>query len=213
MGKTKITALLLSYKRQQNLREILQSLQATKLVSEVIVWNNNPDLRLKGGAAVKVINSTHNFKAYARYAAAFLAANDLILFQDDDLVLRPDDVAALHRELTDDPGRIYGVEGRNLTDGNYAPEMVFGEVDIVLGRLMLFSKQLLASVYGEMLKLTPIERGDDIAFSLLTGVKHIAPRTPWKELDGADEHALWRHPDHYSKRQEMVDRVMALRMT
>jgi len=213
MGEAKITAILLNYKREQNLREILQALGETGLVPEVIVWNNNPATRLRGGAAVKVINAAHNFKAYARYAAAFLAANDLILFQDDDLVLRPDDLAALHRQLTDDPGRICGIAGRNLTDGAYSQEPAFGEVDIVLGRFMLFSKQLLASVYGEMLKLTPIERGDDIAFSLLTGVKHIAPRTPWKELDGADEHALWRHSDHYTKRQMMVDRVIALKAT
>jgi GT2 family glycosyltransferase len=208
---TGITAVLVSYKREQNLTNILSSLRATGAVSQIILWNNDPETHLVGGPDVTVINSTVNFKAYARYAAAMLAANDHILFQDDDIVLEPEIFEALHRALRDQPARIYGIAGRNLDEGRYRGEPAFGEVDIVLGQCMLFAKELLASVYGDMLRLAPIERGDDIAFSLLTGVKHFCQLRGNIHLPPQGKHALSKHPDHFRMRQDMVDRVLALK--
>jgi hypothetical protein len=208
-----VSAILLSWKRTENLQPITRALLATKIVSEVIVWNNNPAVTVKGdsGANIKAINSSHNYLAYARFGAALLAQARYILFQDDDLLFRSADIVALHGELLADPARIYGFEGRNLQDGKYSRHPEFGETDIVLGQFMLFSKELLASVYGDFLRLTPFERGDDIAFSLLTGVRHVCRQVPRVELGTASQHALWRDTSHFAMRQEMVDRVLALR--
>jgi len=206
-----ITAILVSYRRQSVLPRIFESLRATAGVTEIIVWNNNDEAPLRSEDGIVVINASRNFRAYARYAAALLAANDRILFQDDDVVIEPAVLEHLDGELQADPRRIYGIIGRNLEDGRYTGTAATGEVDIVLGQCMLFARELLASVYGDMLRLSPMARGDDIAFSLLTGVKHICRYSPRTLLATQNEDALWKDPDHFRLRQEMVDRVLALR--
>lgn len=141
-----------------------------------------------------------------------LASNDTIIFQDDDLLCSPKDVVALHSEFTRNENRIYGFFGRNLENSKLIPNVDFyGEVDIVLGRFTLFSKNLLSKVYGDYLKLGPIERGDDIAFSLLTGQKHFCMKTTVLELDPQHKVGLASEPDHIKKRQEMIDRILLLR--
>ena len=72
------------------------------------------------------------------------------------------------------------------------------------------ASQLLAQGYGDMRRLAPFERGDDIAFSLLCRRKHLAIRSEVRRTGHDDESALWRQPGHFRKRQEMVDRVLAL---
>ncbi len=203
----KVTAILLSWKRWRNIPPIAERLRSTHVVDEIIIWNNNPDLRF-GDPGYTVINSTHNYKAYARYAAAMLARNQTILFQDDDFMLARDDIANLYEKQQNDPTRIFGIEGRNLQQGRYVRESAFGMVDIVLGQFMLFSKELLAKVYGDILRLAPIDRGDDIAFSLLVGEKHICVPTRRVDLGHGDESALWRQPGHFEKRQAMIDKIL-----
>jgi hypothetical protein len=210
MRTRKTTAILLSYKRHQNLREIVANLNATGLVDEVIIWNNNPEVTLRAGPEATIINSSANFRAIARYGAALLAKNDTILFQDDDVMYEPEGIVTLHHDLHRRPDRIYGFRGRMLDNGRYTITAMVGEVDIVLGQFMLFTKELLASVYGDLLRLSPFDRGDDIAFSLLTGARHLCRSAPKRVLGWADRHALWRDPEHLRRRQEMVDRVQAL---
>jgi len=206
-----VTAIILSFKRPQNLERICTNLRKSGIVSEIIIWNNNPDLTIKSKRDV-VINSSKNFKPFTRYAAVMLASNDTIIFQDDDLLCSPKDVVALHSEFTRNENRIYGFFGRNLENSKLIPNVDFyGEVDIVLGRFTLFSKNLLSKVYGDYLKLGPIERGDDIAFSLLTGQKHFCMKTTVLELDPQHKVGLASEPDHIKKRQEMIDRILLLR--
>lgn len=206
MIKKDTSAILLNWQRSNNLDPIIRQLYATGIISEVIVWNNNPELKLAGKNCT-VINSSFNYKAYARYGVAMLAKEKNIIFQDDDLLFRPEDIVALHQEFLENPARIYGFKGRNLEQGSYTQTDAFGEVDIVLGQFMLFSKDLLASVYGDILNLTPFERGDDIAFSLLANTRHICRDVPRQDL-GGHEHALWRDPEHFKMRQGMVDRIL-----
>ncbi|MFT3673647.1 hypothetical protein [Aestuariivirga sp.] len=205
-----VTAVLLSWKRPNNIPLIVGQLEATGIVSEILVWNNNPDLMLRHPSIIAV-NSSHNFKAYARLGLAMMAKNDTIMFHDDDLLFRPEDIIALHRLQQAAPHRIHGFMGRNLKGGQYAREKAFGDVDIVLGQFMLFSKELLAQANGDILRLTPFERGDDIALSLLSGGKHFCMDVPRKNLDPGQVHGLFRAPDHFEKRQLMVNRALALR--
>jgi hypothetical protein len=207
-----ISAIMLSYRRHRTLKKIIDRLLETGLVSDIILWNNDPGATLAGGGSVRTINSTHNYSTDGRYAAALLAREQTILFHDDDLLYPAGEIAALHREYLADPSRIYGFAGRNIVNGRYSPKLAFGEVDIVLGQFMLFSKELMARVYGDLLRLAPIDRGDDIAFSLLAGGKHICRRASQREDWGRDDpHGLWKQPDHLEKRQAMVDRVLAMR--
>lgn len=205
-----ISAILLSWRRTHNIPRIVQSLQSIKVVREIIIWNNNPQLRLRFPNCI-VINSSHNFMPFARYGAACLTACDTVLFQDDDMLFDKAGVEQAYDELKKDGSRIYGSEGRNLEDGKYNTAPAFGPCDIVLGQFMLFRKQLLIDVFDNILRLTPFQRGDDIAFCLLAGGPHMALNLPHTDLGKSDGAALYRQKGHLERRQMMIDRVTALK--
>jgi hypothetical protein len=204
-----ISAVLLSWRRPGNIERIVHTLQKSRLIKEVLVWNNNPEITLTGIAAT-LINSSHNFFPFARYCLVPLARHPLIWFQDDDLLISPEQLESIFSAYERAPQRIYGCRGRNLVEGRYSTRLVHGECDIILGQTMLFHKQLLYPLMPALYALAPMERGDDIAFSLLCRRKHFAVNVePLVDLGCTDEHALWRQPGHFAMRQEMIDRVLA----
>jgi len=206
-----ISAVLLSWRRPENLPSIVCSLRKNPLVKEVLIWNNNPEITLKGDQAI-IINSGHNFMPFVRYCLVPLTRHPLVWFQDDDLLISSEQLDAIISAYSMAPHRIYGCRGRNLVQGRYAPAIVYGECDIILGQTMLFNKHLLYGVAPALNALAPMERGDDIAFSLLCDRKHFAGNVePLIDLGEHDEHALWRQSGHFSMRQQIVDRALAAR--
>lgn len=204
-----ISAVLLSWRRPANIQTIVRTLRKNPLVKEVLVWNNNPEITLAGNAAI-MINSSHNFFPFVRYCLVPLTKHSLVWFQDDDLLVSPEQLDAIVSAYSMAPNRIYGCRGRNLVRGRYSPAIVYGECDIILGQSMLFHKQVLYEVVPALNALAPMERGDDIAFSLLCRRKHFAVNVePLIDLGENDEHALWRRSGHFSMRQQTVDRVLA----
>lgn len=207
-----ISAVLVSWQRPKNIDVIVAELRRVEAVREIIVWNNNPDIPLSVPGC-KVINSSHNFMPFARYSAAALASCNTLLFQDDDMMFHKVGIERAYAELLRNPDRIYGSEGRNLENGTYVFQPAYGECDIALGQFMLFTKALLCRTLGKLVGLAPFERGDDIAFSMLSGRKPMALNLPYDDLGIQDDVALFRQPGHGSKRQLMVDRVKLLMAT
>ncbi|KPK41394.1 MAG: hypothetical protein AMJ65_09560 [Phycisphaerae bacterium SG8_4] len=204
-----ISAVLLSWRRPTNIEPIVRTLRKHPLIKEVLVWNNNPEINLKGDGAI-VINSSHNFFPFVRYCLVPLTKHPLIWFQDDDLLISPEQLDKIVSAYSTAPNRIYGCRGRNIVRGRYAPAIVYGECDIILGQSMLFHKKLFYEVAPEFNALAPNERGDDIAFSLLCQRKHFAVDVePIVDLGEHDEHALWRQSGHFSMRQQIVDRLLS----
>ena len=209
-GALPFTAVLLSWKRAHNLPAIVRRLREIEQVREVLVWNNDPDRRLDLPGA-QVVQAPRNFMCFARYALAPLARYDNIWFQDDDLLLRPHQFGALLAEYAKDPSRIVGCRGRNLENGRYRAEDVYGEVDIVLGQAMMFHRSLLQHAFASLGTLPPPTVEDDIAFSLSLRRKHLAVNVePFEDLGMCDEAALHRKPEHYARRQEAVERYASL---
>lgn len=206
-----ISAVVLSWQRPDNVVRIVETLTSSPLVNEVLVWNNNATVDLSHLASdrVVILGSSRNFKAFSRYCVVPLTSSETILFQDDDVLFRPVAIERLYEECTQDSSRIYGHRGRNLSpDGQYLRGEVLGECDIILGQLMLFSRELLSRVFGSFLRLTPFDRGDDIAFSLLSKGRHRAIEIPYVDLGSRDGFALFEQPGHFELRQDMVDRIL-----
>ena len=85
----RVTAVLLNWRRPDNIPAIVTSILAYDFVDEVIVWNNS-NKRLSGPwtELVRVFEATMNIGCYARYIAArFMSHNDLIYTQDDDYLV------------------------------------------------------------------------------------------------------------------------------
>jgi glycosyl transferase family 64 len=180
-----VSAILLSWKRSTNIPRIVNEILSVPFVKEIIIWNNNPEIKLHFPSC-KVINSSHNFMPFARYCAAMLASEKTILFQDDDMLFPKRSIEHAYDEYLKDRSRIYGTKGRNLDNGKYNRNSVIGECDIVLGQFMIFSKELLASVFQNIVRLMPFDRGDDIAFCLLCETKHIALGLEHEDLGKKD---------------------------
>lgn len=81
-----ITAVVLNWKRSDNVRKIIRYLIKEPFITEVIIWNNFPKDFNPGfeHEKIKVINSKENLRDKAKYLAAAEAKNDYIFYQDDD---------------------------------------------------------------------------------------------------------------------------------
>lgn len=211
MSDEKITAILLSWRRVPNLGRIIDELRRTPLIAEIMLWNNNPEVRLDF-PGVTVINSPRNFLCLARYCLVPLAAHDLIWFQDDDLLLRRAQIEAIYAAYAADPSRIYGIMGRDIVNGLYSADVVYGECDIVLGQAMLFHRRLLHHAFEPLGSVPPDLAEDDIIFSLASPRRPFAVDvSPIEDLGSEDDSALWRRPDHFERRQRAVDFMRAWR--
>lgn len=68
----KVTAVLLSWKRPNELKEIIKHLETIEFIDEILVWKNT---------------SVSNKINYGRYLGALKAKNDIIYTQDDDCIV------------------------------------------------------------------------------------------------------------------------------
>src|SRR6266567_4656257 len=141
-GDAKVSAILLSWRRAENVERIVADLRNWKRIGEIIVWNNDPERRLALPGAT-VIHSERNFGSLARYGLVPLAAHDTIWFQDDDMLIGEAQFERVFGAYAADPSRIYGCRGRNLADGAYVMNNAYGECDIIVGQTMLFHRSLL----------------------------------------------------------------------
>ena len=85
----KVTAILLNWRRPDNIPAIVTSILAYDFVDEIIVCNNS-EVKLSGHwtELVCVFEAKTNIGCYGRYVAArFMSCNDLIYTQDDDYLV------------------------------------------------------------------------------------------------------------------------------
>jgi hypothetical protein len=207
-GMGKVTSILLSWKRPRNLSLISRELSRSPRVDEILVWNNNVKAKIRPVTAT-VINAPRNFFCLPRYCLVPLAKNETIWFQDDDVLLTADQFEIIFHAYLRDPTRIYGIRGRNLdSEGRYLNEPVIGECDIILGQAMLFHRSLVSHMFDMLGKLPPITVEDDVVFSLSCKKRHLVVSVGTiADLGSDDAVALWRQPNHFEKRQKIVDLV------
>lgn len=199
----KLTLILLNWKRPHNVSRIIQTYLTYSRFDEIILWNNNPECSFKiKNEKIKYFTSENQFTV-SRYAATFFARNNDIMFQDDDLFLTELQIEKLFEAHLTHPKSIIGCFGRNLESGCYVKHYSYGKVDVILGRVMLFEKKLIAN----FVKDCPAFGGaleDDILFSLCQNRYHIATHVGDVE-ELPKDYALSRRPYHMNRRQEMVE--------
>jgi glycosyltransferase involved in cell wall biosynthesis len=197
-GFPPVSACLLSYKRPRNLQPIVDSLHSYSFIDEILVWNNNLDVKLKlSGDKVRVLNARENTICLGRFQCAKQARNRIIYVQDDDVLVK--NVPTLYRSFLKDDSRIthalspqhYGRRERRVYNKGH---------DALLGWGAFFKKEWL-SVLDDQL-----ESGDDLVFrrsadkffTLLLGHRH---RTLLAEIEmlpysTSPGIALYKDPNH-----------------
>jgi len=206
------SACLVSWKRPDNIRLIVDRLRSEPLIDDIVVWNNNPDQPLEIDAPdVTVINSPRNVVTYARFLATRHARHDLIYTQDDDCLVH--NLDQLHDTWQLDPERIaHGLKLGHLMQHS-ADRHGTGEVALV-GWGAFFHRGLTRALdayrqaYGEDELL---HRKADRLFSLLQWRRHRAVIADVTDLPGASgpESLSVRH-DHLTLSHEAIARALSL---
>src|SRR6478735_8486057 len=125
-----ITICILSYKRPENIKKLIETYNTYDVVSEIIVWNNDPDITIHSKGKTNIVNCSREMGLDARFHAALLAKTDCVMTHDDDLLFPESTIRSLYQSWKDDPQIIHGIMGRDPTvDNTYAIALVGKNVE------------------------------------------------------------------------------------
>lgn len=145
-----VTAIIPHYwdSREANLRPIVAALLNADATPEtIIIWNNTPYTLAITGA--QIINAGKNWGIAARFAAAYLARTEYILFQDNDVMVQPGTLRNLMAQSPGDgepvelQGRVFGPWEAPYSQSIYVDGRDFEtpqKVDIGLSRISLMRR-------------------------------------------------------------------------
>jgi hypothetical protein len=195
-----VSACLLSWKRPRNLQSIVPALHNLEFIDEILIWNNNPSVRLEfPGMRVRVLCSQANVSSYGRYLCANHARNPVIYTQDDDV--RVSNIPDLYASFLSDRTRIaHALRPRQYAARN---RELHGNCQVaLLGWGALFMKEwtsVLDEVPENLRCGRLFQREADRFFTVLMARRHNAMPARVRRLkDHATEGiALWREPDHW----------------
>jgi hypothetical protein len=210
----RVSACLLSWKRPQNLPVIIATLRETNFINEILIWNNNPELRLEVDDPItRVIESEDNAMCYGRFLCAAEARNRIIYVQDDDAVNH--DIEGLYGEFLADPARITHALIPSHSYYRRAERQMYGSAHNALLGWGAFFRREWISVFNELPPSTfedsLILREADKVFSLLQDREHNTVAGQISQLEGHSKPglALWRDPVH--RQQSALAVRLALR--
>ena len=214
------TLILSSFKRHENVKEILAAYTNYSLLDEIIVWHNGPeklnlDPSLKN---IKIIESD-DLGLASRYAAGLLASNSTVLLQDDDIFFEEGSLEQIVDASKSNPNRTITSEGKiPHKDGTYGKGIKpkIGkevECEIHLNRLICtkrdFIPHFFSALYKTGLSLNPkTGGGEDIVYSYaitnLTGKKPLAVGVKYTNLSN-EEAISDRHGKQHINRTDIMN--------
>ena len=212
-----ITAVILNWKRPEGVQTICKQLNRYDLIGEIIVWNNNPDMKQEFNLEkVSVINCSRDFGLYTRFAAASLAKNKCILFHDDDILAAESTLIQLYGKWKDNPYSCQTMFGRNPKHGEYSMNTQYGPVEIVLTRYVMVHRDVAVYALSKTPQFSdlpgkPMGNGEDIILSYAaidySGKLNQAYKMETTDLIEDDEHAInTRFAGHIKHRTKIIQR-------
>jgi GT2 family glycosyltransferase len=156
-GGGSVSACLLSWKRPQNLKIIVRELSQIEFIDEILVWNNNPAVRLEfSDGKTRVIESGQNQNCYGRFLCAAQARNPVVYVQDDDALNH--DVAGLYRVFLGEPTKL--AHALTPIHWNQRQRRNYGDVQVALLGWGAFWRREWLSVLEEL----PASIREDLVF-------------------------------------------------
>lgn len=114
----KVAFILLSYKREYNINNILRAAQRCEFIDRIIVSNNNPDIDINEHISIsdprmEIINQTERKRPGVRWNLALSHTPEckIISCVDDDMFLYPEQIKKLVEAAMADSSRGHGVCG------------------------------------------------------------------------------------------------------
>jgi hypothetical protein len=217
---TRVTVVLLNWRRPENLRAVIDSVYKQTLRPDIFLWNNGAEFQ--DPRINWQVNSSENKMCWPRWFMASMCCSDYVCSLDDDLAFRDSLVLEDAVKFADEQasGRIVGPFGvrmlarRNYMKSEHIDLPVKDEVvDIVKGRLMLFRREMLSHVgmvVNEIKQEVPIRNDDIVISGLLAKGKAGQHRVPGLfhnrlvELSAKDC-GLVMQPEHWESRNKTKD--------
>ena len=143
-GTGPVTAIVLSYKRPQNISPIVEALLRTPSVGSVVVSNHNCSVSSAGlfrsHPRVRVLENDGR-DSYYRFFIASGLSGEFFLGVDDDVFLRPEQLETVCKRLKADPSVPHGVCGQFRTDSGFISGIIRyeGRMDVI-NRVYAFTK-------------------------------------------------------------------------
>tara|TARA_R110002074_G_scaffold292651_1_gene464347 strand:- start:183 stop:824 length:642 start_codon:yes stop_codon:yes gene_type:complete len=162
--------IILNYKRPENVKQIVLSLQP--IFPKITIINNNPEHKLPyWGGDIDVINNERNYYCMERWVRCFEYEEPYKLIIDDDILPSPTLIKNMLKSKLPITG-IYGKRGVSTSNNYNELEDVWstGEVDFIVGSVILVKQSILNEIHIDLEKTGYPERGDDIIISYL--LKH-----------------------------------------
>ncbi|HTX37364.1 MAG TPA: glycosyltransferase family A protein, partial [Bryobacteraceae bacterium] len=193
------SACLVSWKRPENLPAIVSALRRVECIDEILIWNNNPAVKLAfAEAGVRVIESDENQGCYGRFLCAAQGRNPVVYVQDDDALNH--DIGGLYEQFSRDPSRI--AHALAPTHWNQRHRRTYGEAQAaLLGWGAFFRKEWLAVLQelpASLRQEALFRREADAFFTVLLERKHNAVPGQIAHLEGHSTPgiALWCDPGY-----------------
>lgn len=194
-----ISAVLLAWRRPDNIRRIVELLVAHEFIDEILIWRNDPSVPLHvESPKARIIDAPSNLICHGRFLAAAQARHSLVYVQDDDVLVH--DIPELLRQFLADPTRIHF----NLSAWHYErrARAYYGDChSALIGWGALFRKEWLSAfepLPAATIASNLFQREADKYFTLLQR-RHHAPRLgELTQLEGhsTEGQALWLEPAH-----------------
>jgi len=194
--KQKVTACLIVWKRQDNIPEIIKSLNRWSFINQIMILDNS-----KGK---NIIN-------YGRYLQAQRAENDLIYVQDDDCLVN--NVDEIYDRFISDPTKICHAGINDYQ--KVIPENIYGKTQMaMLGWGAVFDRKWIGILdkytdkYG---KDYCFYRETDRIFTMLLNQHHNFVLGDIVSLKGErDQYALSQQKDHLYYKKLAIERCLTL---
>lgn len=143
-GSEKLSVVLLSYKRPKNLNKILSCLRQCDFISDILISNNNPDVRLETNldcrdSRVKLINQSERQFPSIRLDLSRSLQSEYVIAIDDDVFLEPWQLLKLFQALLENPSVVHGFAGHVYSADLARLHALFGQEKPVDALIMLFA--------------------------------------------------------------------------
>ena len=222
------TAIVLSYKRPQNIAPLVGLLLKAPSIRQVIVSNNNPGVSMGDWLTVAsprlcVVEQPTAAACHIRYEIARQQDSKLFLAIDDDVFLRPSQIETLCAALRADPVRPYGIFGSSYDDDRCQMQFSIkrpGDVDILnmayaftSDHVRRFFELTGALGFGPAHEAWESSAWDDMVISHAGRSKpRICDIGAFTECPTSSEHgiAAWRAEGFMASRVSLFHRIRAL---
>lgn len=190
-----VTAIIVTWKRQENIPQIVQNLLGYPFISEIIIRDNS---------------KCKNIKCYARYTSAKRAKNNIIYSQDDDCIVH--NIQGIYDKFMEDSSKLAysGIDGYENKIKTYGNKQL-----ALMGWGSMFSKDWI-EVLDRYIKIHGKDecfyREADRIFTLLLNQHHNFISGGITHLKGKDDKdAMCQQSDHITSTNLAIERCLKIK--